>query len=289
MLHRRLVHALSLAGFAQPPVVIDGHPRIRQRMVDNLRRRRRRDDRMAASLALLVGLGLLATGLARSPLLALDTIAIKGLSTPQRQVVSDRIGIAPGVNVLDLDLRALDRRVESLPWVRQATLRRRLPSTLEVRVATVRPVARTRVDGILYLLDDAGKAVEALPGDAESQSLLTATPTDLPHIDATGTPTVGRPAGDLATEAAAVVAAGMPPRIAEWIIGYDAVAHDRVDARLRVRTTTGTLELTAHLGRPERLRAKSAALEALLREVVTRGLEPRSLDVRIPDRPVVRP
>lgn len=287
MMSAKIVDVLRVAGLAQAPVVIRGHPRIRRRALDNLERRRRRDNLITLSLAAIVLIGLLGFGLSRSPLLALDTVAIKGLSAPQQQILRAQLGVSQGVNILDIDMSTLARRAKALPWVQKVTMRRRMPSTLEIRVATVRPVAATIFDDTRYLLDAAGMVVEAVPADDDS-ALVSADPAALPLVSVSIPPQVGRPASDPAVESAIAVAAAMPPPVRGWVVEYRAASGGEVDASVRVPTESGPVDLTVHLGRPDAVKVKAAALVALTEEVLVQGLRPQALDLRIPGRPVVR-
>lgn len=288
MMSTRFFKVLHVAGLAQTPVTISGHPRIRQRALVNLERRRRRDNLITASLAAVVAIALLSLGLARSPLLSLDTVALKGLTATQEQQVRAQIGVMEGRNILDVDLSTVARRAESLPWVDKVTLRRRLPSMLEIRVSTVRPVAVATFDQTDYLLDAEAKVLEAIAADGSATSLLVADPTALPQVSVATLPQLGQPVADAAVQSALLFAAEMPQPVRDWVRDYRVVPGGGVDAIVAVPTAAGTLDLMVHFGRPDGVRVKAAALVALTEEVLTQGIQAQALDLSIPDRPVVR-
>jgi cell division protein FtsQ len=58
----------------------------------------------------------------------------------------------------DLDLWR--RRVMRSPWVRDAALRRSLPSTVEVMIFERQPVAIARINGETYLVDESGVVID---------------------------------------------------------------------------------------------------------------------------------
>jgi cell division protein FtsQ len=273
-------------GLAEQPVRLAGHPRIRERAVANLTRRRRRDRAVTASIAALLAIVLLGIGVVRSPLLAVERVALLGLDQSQRAALAEVVPVAPGTNVMDVDLEAVRRQVEAVPWVLRASATRRPPSTVEVRVTTRSPVAVAVAQDGRWLLDAEGVAIEPVEGD--DAVAARGSVADLPEIPVLAAPTVGQPVADRAVRAAAAVAAAMPPAMDEWIVGYRTSAAGEVEAILRVPTGAGAVELVAWLGRPERIRAKAATLAALVDETVGRGRTPAVLDVRIPDRPVVR-
>lgn len=280
-------HPLRWLGFAEAHVRLEGHPRIRERALATHHRRRRRDHLVSVSLAVLLALGLLSIGAVRSPLLAVEAVRVLGVDPDQQQAIAAALDVGSGTNVLDVDLSAVEAQVEALPWVHMATATRRLPSTLEVRVVDREAVAAADFAGTTYLLDAEGVVLEQT--SSESLSLARrAGDQALPRIDVALAPVVGRPIGDPAALASAAVAGAMPPALDAWIVAYRTSPQGEVDATLRVPTDTGTAELVAHLGRPEGIPAKAATIAALVEETVGRGASPAALDVRIPDRPVVR-
>lgn len=93
-------------------------------------------------------------------LLQVDRIVVRGterLSTGQ--VLSVLSGLR-GENIVWSDLSAWRLRLLSSPWVRDAALRRSLPSTIEVIVSERQPVGIARIDGRLYLVDDRAVVID---------------------------------------------------------------------------------------------------------------------------------
>ncbi len=244
---------------------------------------------VTATIGALITIALGGIGLARSPLMAVDQVALVGLTAGQQQAVAQTLAVHPGVNVLDVDMEMLEEQAQSLPWVQVATSRRRLPSTIEVRVALNTPVATTVVDGMRYLLDHEGTAVEAAPVADAAASLVSLTgPVEaLPMVLVLTAPAVGVPSTDPQVRAAAGIAAAMPAVVADWVVGYQPGDPGEVDALMRFPTGEGPVEFIAHLGRDEDIGTKAATLAALVRETIGQGVRPRAVDVRIPDRPVV--
>jgi hypothetical protein len=73
--------------------------------------------------------------------------------------VREVLGPAVGENILTVDIRALKARLRSSPWVADATVRRTLPSTLQVDISERVPLALAEADG-LYLMDGEGTLIE---------------------------------------------------------------------------------------------------------------------------------
>jgi cell division protein FtsQ len=67
---------------------------------------------------------------------------------------------ASGVNIFRLSLRRARRAVESIPWVRSATLTRAYPHHLTVHVEERVPLAFLSVDGRMKLVDSEGVVLE---------------------------------------------------------------------------------------------------------------------------------
>lgn len=92
-------------------------------------------------------------------------------------------------NILTVSLDEFRTRLLSSPWVEDATLRRQLPSTIEIRVRERRPIGIGRVVNGLYLVDRRGVIVDEYgPNYADL---------DLPIIDGLASvPHEGAPAVD---------------------------------------------------------------------------------------------
>lgn len=80
-----------------------------------------------------------------------------------------------GKSLLQADLTEWRRALLSSPWVADASLRRTLPSTVDVVIVERAPLGIGRIDGMLYLVDDRGEIIDDYgPGYADL---------DLPVID----------------------------------------------------------------------------------------------------------
>jgi len=92
-----------------------------------------------------------------------------------------------GQSLLFTDLDAWRRRLMASPWVREAALRRSLPSTVEVVVLERQPMGVGRINGELYLVDERGVVIDQFgPQYADFDlpiidGLAAATPSAAPH------------------------------------------------------------------------------------------------------------
>jgi cell division protein FtsQ len=234
----------------------------------------------AAVLAALVGAGAyrgaaLADG---ARVFEVQHVVIRGNA---RLATGEVLGILDGLrgsSILRTRLGIWRRRLLTSPWVRDAALRRRLPSTVEVVISERTPMGLARIGSQLYLVDPGGSIIDEY--GAQYREF------DLPIIDGlAGPPRDGAPAVD---EARADLAARV----------IDGIARDRELAgrvsQIDVRDVRNAIVLldgdpaAVHLGDEqflERLRSY-AELAAALRERVPRI---DYVDLRFGERVYVRP
>ena len=101
-----------------------------------------------------------ATGLPAASFLAVDNIVVRGNEQLSDGEVLALMSGLRGAGILSVDLAEHQRRLAASPWLAGVTLRRRLPSTVEVLVRERRPVALARFGGRLYLVDASGVVVD---------------------------------------------------------------------------------------------------------------------------------
>ena len=101
-----------------------------------------------------------ATGLPAASFLAVDNIVVRGNEQLSDGEVLALMSGLRGAGILSVDLAEHQRRLAASPWLAGVTLRRRLPSTVEVLVRERRPVALARFGGRLFLVDASGVVVD---------------------------------------------------------------------------------------------------------------------------------
>ena len=126
----------------------------------------------------------------------------------QRVPTSEIVALVDGLkgdSLLATDLDRWRSRLLASPWVADATLRRRLPATIEVEIRERKPLGLARIGHELYLVDGTGTIdefgprysdldlpiIDGLVGDAASPR---------PRIDHARLQTVGRLMADLRTK-----------------------------------------------------------------------------------------
>ena len=151
---------------------------------------------LAVSLVVVVGVGA-----ARSPLLDVDHVRIVGAPRTGSAVVDSAAGVSIGSPMASVDLRAVERRVERLPWVADATVTRDWPGTVRIAVIERVPVAVT--DGPVPMLVD-------------GEGRLLASASGVSGLASVGPRPAGSEAGDVLGAAALErlrVVAAMPPAL----------------------------------------------------------------------------
>ena len=88
--------------------------------------------------------------------LAIDQVKITGQSDTSEVDILDRLAIGQYPSLLTFDLDAARDRIETLPWVAQATLKKLYPDTLEVSVIERLPYALWQHGETVSLIDPQG-------------------------------------------------------------------------------------------------------------------------------------
>jgi len=161
--------------------------------------------RAAVGFALVVGLSLTAALGARryvttTPRFAVREIAVSGNVRRTPDDVATQAGIAKGQNVFSLDLDRARARLLADPWIREASITRRLPGTITVQV-TERDAAAIVALGDSYLASRDGDVFKRLePGDPTDLPVVTGLTADAIADDRDGAIRSIRRALDLAAE-----------------------------------------------------------------------------------------
>lgn len=131
---------------------------------------------VASGLFVLVGVALCVAGLlwlARAPWLTIRVIQLEG-DLQRSNVATLRANATPRLagNFISIDLDKARAAFETVPWVRQATLRRIWPDRLAVRLDEHQAVALWQgSDGDERLVNDLGEVFQANVGDVEDEAL----------------------------------------------------------------------------------------------------------------------
>jgi cell division septal protein FtsQ len=192
----------------------------------------------AAIVVVVVGLALYAghravAVVARLEMFHIDHINVRGNQRLSNGEVLAMLQNLRGRSVLAVDLSEWRRALLNSPWVADASLRRTLPSTVDVVILERAPLGIGRINGLLYLVDDRGAVIDEYgPNYADL---------DLPIIDGlSGAPSAVHPSAGAAfgdpPGAISGAAAGE-----ESLNVYRALLARRLLDALRVRNMSGQI------------------------------------------------
>ncbi len=142
-------------------------PRFRRGRVRPMQARRVRRGRLwraaLGALALLAAPALGSAGASwvlASALFRVDQIVVRGNARISAGAVAALVSALRGQNLFTADLSAARARLLRSPWLADASLRRVLPSTIDVTVVERVPMAIGRIGGRLYLVDAVGVVID---------------------------------------------------------------------------------------------------------------------------------
>jgi len=199
--------------------------------------------------------------------LTVQDIRIEGREKTPENLLRAALGVSRGDKLLGFSLEAARARIERLTWVQHATVERRLPGTIVVTLEERTPFAVWQNGGKFQLIDRAGQVVVEQDPGKDAAAFAT-----LPLVVGAGAPEA---ASALLDQLAAL------PALRARVVAAVRVG----DRRWNLRLNTGADVLL-----PEG--AEVAAMNKLMELQTTQALLDRplqTLDMRLPDRLVVRP
>ena len=131
----------TLFPFQRPPV----DPRMRARWLATRRSEGRRRLRAVGVLAVIVVLGAAGLGVLESPLLSVAHLNLRGARHESAAQVRMVAGMPRGRHMISVDPEVAARRLETLPWVASATVRRHWPDSVTVAIDERVAVAQVAV------------------------------------------------------------------------------------------------------------------------------------------------
>jgi cell division septal protein FtsQ len=191
---------------ARPPI----DPRIRDRRIEVIReagRRRLRVTLVVASAIVVIGLAYLTV---RSPLLDVDHVQIAGAQRESVTAIRDAAGVRNGDALLFVNTGAIAKRVERLPWVEHATVRRDFPGTVAIAVTEFAPTMFVHTTSAKVALIGSSGRVIAFADSAPPGAVLA--------IGVKSKPKVG---AELLPPEAADAIRMLPPRLARQVQAID--------------------------------------------------------------------
>lgn len=91
--------------------------------------------------------------------LAIDAVRISGQSETSEVEVLDRLGLGEHASIVTLDVGEARERIQELPWVERATLRKVYPDTLRITIEERKPFALWQRGPVTTIIDADGKVI----------------------------------------------------------------------------------------------------------------------------------
>ena len=149
------------------PVTAPADKRFRRAQVKPARKRGRLASARVRTVAGVLVIGLAAYAgyralavVARLEVFQVDRINVHGNHRLSNGEVLAMLEDMRGRSILSVDLSEWRRTLMSSPWVADASLRRTLPSTVDVAILERTPLGIGRISGALYLVDDRGTIID---------------------------------------------------------------------------------------------------------------------------------
>ena len=135
-------------------------PRIQSRRIDVMRAKGRRRLRLLLLIIAVLSLGIGGYFLSKSSLFDVDEIVIEGVSTELEGEVREAADINKGKPLLEVDSSSSSKRIEAIPWVREARISRSWGGTITIRVSTREPVAAFLTEEGWVVVDIEGRVLD---------------------------------------------------------------------------------------------------------------------------------
>lgn len=110
--------------------------------------------------------------------LVLEYVSVEGREHTPIEGILAALGLSQGDPLMALDPTSARNRLEALPWVKEATVERRLPETVHIRLTERTPIALWQHDDHYSLVDPDGRVID---GDVTAYA-------GLPEIAGAGAP-----------------------------------------------------------------------------------------------------
>ncbi len=127
-------------------VELDIDPRFEARLAALEHERQRRRTLLTFVALGVVALVALVSVVARAAIFDVEKIRVRGTNHETDDAVLEAAGIREGIAIWSVDVGAVERRVERLPWVRDATVQRHWPDEIIITIAEYEATAFVRRD-----------------------------------------------------------------------------------------------------------------------------------------------
>ena len=175
-----------------PAAAPAGASRFRQRRIAIRRAAGLRRLRWFSVVGIAVAAVLVFLLLLTSPILSIRNVEVEGNVYADPTTLGEVISDLKGEPILTADLHGAETRLESIPWVREASLSTHLPSRVLIQIVERRPIAFYRaVDGFNRVIDRDGRVLDVIQGDPVDYFPIRGTGPNLSAGDTVGQPFLG--------------------------------------------------------------------------------------------------
>lgn len=244
-------------------------PRLRRRRKAVERTRRRK---MFVKLVVFATVLVVVWAVLWSPLLNVRHLELRGTENTTSEEVLEAAALGSDTNILRVSTDVVQERIESLPWVKKASVARVLPGTLRIKIEEREAALALSLGAAHWMVDESGRVLAS--GKGEDLPVLVSP--DLENI---------QPGMDIETE-----------QLVGGLKVYRSLSNEvrqRVAAIMAPTSQRITLTLTdgsqVRYGSAELLAAKSNVLRSLLRRLERDGMTAAYIDLRVPTSPAVSP
>lgn len=206
-----------------------------------------------------------------SSALHLRRVEVAGTVRVAKEDIARASGLRAGAHLLKLPMERISARIERVPRIHSVKIERIIPSTVRVTVTEREPIAEVSVGPRTYLVDSEGVVLEE--GTGQPIRVI-----DLPIEQVA----IGERIRLDQYSSALSVARGIEPAVRRRLLRIRAPSVDRISLEL-----DGGLLIV--YGAPERMGEKNYAVRTVMEDLAKRGERAASIDVRVPERPAVRP
>ncbi len=94
---------------------------------------------------------------------AVDDVLVEGRGRTSKSEILAALRVRRGTPILAVDPRVARNRLRALPWIAQATVERRLPRLLYIRLREREPFVLWQLEGKLTVVDRSGDVIPGVP------------------------------------------------------------------------------------------------------------------------------
>ncbi|AVX03957.1 cell division protein FtsQ [Maritalea myrionectae] len=94
--------------------------------------------------------------------LAVSEVSLSGYGLTKEAALFEAIGLQGNISLVNFDAEAARQRIEALPSIKSATIRKIYPNSLNIELVEKTPIAVWRIDGVSFAIDAKGDKLVSL-------------------------------------------------------------------------------------------------------------------------------